>query len=30
MQLGTRWAVGAEPPARLNPDVRAAVRAVEG
>lgn len=30
MQLGTRWSVGAEPPARLNPDVRAAVRAVEG
>ena len=30
MQLGTRWSVGGEPPARLNPEVRAAVRAVEG
>lgn len=29
MQLGTRWSVGDEPPARLNDDVRAAVRAVE-
>jgi len=30
MQLGTRWSVGNEPPARLSADVRAAVRAVEG
>jgi len=30
MQLGTRWSVGAEPPARLSPEVRAAIRAVEG
>lgn len=30
MQLGTRWAVGAEPPARLTNDVRAAIRAAEG
>lgn len=30
MQLGTRWAVGGEPPARLSPEVRAAIRAVEG
>jgi hypothetical protein len=30
MQLGTRWSVGAEPPDRLSPDVRAAVRSVEG
>jgi len=30
MQLGTRWAVGGEPPARVSPEVRAAIRAVEG
>jgi hypothetical protein len=30
MQLGTRWAVGCEPPARISPEVRAAIRAVEG
>ena len=30
MQLGTRWAVGGEPPARVSADVRAAIRAVEG
>lgn len=30
MQLGTRWTVGGEPPARLSPEVRAAIRAVEG
>ena len=30
MQLGTRWSVGGEPPTRLSPEVRAAVRAVEG
>ncbi len=30
MQLGTRWSVGGEPPARLSPEVRAALRAVEG
>ncbi|MEN9620599.1 MAG: hypothetical protein RL499_792 [Actinomycetota bacterium] len=30
MQLGTRWSVGGEPPARLSPEVRAAIRAVEG
>jgi len=30
MQLGTRWAVGGEPPARISPEVRAAIRAVEG
>jgi hypothetical protein len=30
VQLGTRWSVGNEPPARLSADVRAAVRAVEG
>lgn len=29
MQLGTRWSVGDEPPARLNAEVRAAVTAVE-
>jgi hypothetical protein len=29
MQLGTRWNVGDEPPARLTPDVVAAVRQVE-
>ena len=29
MQLGTRWSVGEEPPARLSDAVRAAVRAVE-
>ena len=30
MQLGTRWTVGGEPPARVSPAVRAAIRAVEG
>lgn len=30
MQLGTRWSVGGEPPARLSPEVRATIRAVEG
>lgn len=30
MQLGTRWAVGGDTPARLSPDVVAAIRAVEG
>lgn len=30
MQLGTRWAVGGEPPARVSPEVRAAIRAIEG
>ena len=30
MQLGTRWTVGGEPPARVSPDVQAAIRAVEG
>lgn len=30
MQLGTRWAVGGEAPARLSPDVVGAIRAVEG
>ena len=30
MQLGTRWAVGGEPPARISAEVRAAIRAVEG
>jgi hypothetical protein len=30
VQLGTRWSVGNEPPARLSANVRAAVRAVEG
>jgi len=29
MQLGTRWSVGAEPPARLSPEFVAQVRAVE-
>lgn len=29
MQLGTRWSVGAEPPARLPEDLVAAVRGVE-
>ena len=29
MQLGTRWAVGAESPSRLPEAVRAAVRTVE-
>jgi hypothetical protein len=29
MQLGTRWNVGEEPPARLSPEFVAAVRAVE-
>ncbi len=29
MQLGTRWAVGAEPPARLPASMVAAVRGVE-
>lgn len=29
MQLGTRWNVGGEPPARLEPDVVAAIRGVE-
>ncbi len=29
MQLGTRWNVGAEPPARLEPAVRAAIKGVE-
>jgi hypothetical protein len=29
MQLGTRWSLGEEPPARLPADVVAAVRAVE-
>lgn len=29
MQLGTRWPLGAEPPARLPDDVIAAVREVE-
>lgn len=29
MQLGTRWSVGAEPPARLTEGVIAAIRAVE-
>ncbi|MES2092274.1 MAG: hypothetical protein V4531_00450 [Actinomycetota bacterium] len=29
MQMGTRWAVGAEPPARLPQPVVDAVRAVE-
>ncbi len=30
MQLGTRWTVGGEPPARLNAEMRSAVRSVEG
>lgn len=29
MQLGTRWSVGAEPPARLDRAVVAAIREVE-
>lgn len=29
MQLGTRWSVGDEPPARLSDEVRAAVAATE-
>jgi hypothetical protein len=29
MQLGTRWTVGAEPPARLPQEVVAAIRGVE-
>ena len=29
MQLGTRWTVGAEPPARLPQEVAAAIRDVE-
>lgn len=29
MQLGSRWAVGAEPPARLPDSVKGAIRAVE-
>jgi len=29
MQLGTRWSVGDEPPARLSDEVRVAIRAVE-
>jgi hypothetical protein len=29
MQLGTRWTVGAEPPARLPADFVEAIRAVE-
>ncbi|WP_308490972.1 hypothetical protein [Microbacterium terrisoli] len=29
MQLGTRWAVGAEPPARLSSEVVAELRSVE-
>lgn len=29
MQLGTRWSVGTEPPARIPEPVRAAVRTVE-
>lgn len=29
MQLGTRWAIGAEPPARLPDAVAAAIRDVE-
>ncbi len=29
MQLGTRWTVGSEPPAKLPADVVAAVREVE-
>lgn len=30
MQLGTRWSVGDEPPARLDDTVRAAIGSVEG
>lgn len=29
MQLGTRWSVGDEPPARLSDEVRAQVASVE-
>ena len=29
MQLGTRWSVGGEPPAKLPAPVIAAIRAVE-
>jgi hypothetical protein len=29
VQLGTRWSVGDEPPARLTDEVRAAISAVE-
>lgn len=29
MQLGTRWAVGAEPPARLPPPIVAAIGSLE-
>jgi hypothetical protein len=29
VQLGTRWAVGATPPERIPPPVRAAIRTVE-
>ncbi len=29
MQLGTRWPVGDEPPARLSDEARAAITAVE-
>ncbi|WP_029145413.1 hypothetical protein [Microbacterium luticocti] len=29
MQLGTRWAAGAEPPAQLSPEFVAQLRAVE-
>ncbi|MRH29918.1 hypothetical protein GH740_11445 [Microbacterium sp. SYP-A9085] len=29
MQLGTRWAAGAEPPARLTPEFVAQLRSVE-
>ena len=29
MQLGTRWSVGDEPPARLAPEVVVAIRQVE-
>ena len=30
MQIGTRWAVGAEPPARLEMSLHSAIRQVEG
>ena len=30
MQIGTRWTVGGEPPARLDASVHAAIRQVEG
>jgi hypothetical protein len=29
MQLGTRWSVGAQPPARLSEEMRAAIASVE-